>query len=184
MFLNSICLRLMKIQDKSATRQISSVQILRTPKGLVNTLIPEEWSETGAFCHLINHSYRSQELRKYLSYEGDIFFQKCTKFHVHFKNAKKNLHKTFLVSEIIVSEPIARTSPNYDENACDMQSTFYQRIPRFQISLREIFSNSICLGLTKNQEESAAGQISSVLRTRGRDDSRRVLGSRGFRSYK
>ena len=60
------------------------------------------------------------------------------------------MKEKFSVFEIMAFEHVARISLSYDENACDPQSMCYQTNLRFQILLKEVFSNSICLGLMKN----------------------------------
>ena len=60
---------------------------------------------------------------------------------------KKKFKKVFLVLEIIAIEPVLAIYPNYEENTCDRQLTSYQTVVRFYIWLKEMFSNSICLGL-------------------------------------
>ena len=51
--------------------------------------------ETGLFTHWCNHLFRSQQFRKYLTYESYLFFWKGSKFKLDFKNAKKNGEKVF-----------------------------------------------------------------------------------------
>ena len=62
-------------------------------------------------------------------------------------------------------EHVAGTSLDDDENTCDRQSTCYQTVLRFDIWLKEIFSDSICLGLMKNKHESNAVLISAAFCT-------------------
>ena len=83
-------------------------------------------------------------------------------------------HKKVLVLEILAFEPVAGTYLNYDESTCDRQSTYYQRILRFQIWLRKMFSNSIFLGLMETSDQIAAVQISPSFDTREHVDSWRV----------
>ena len=59
-------------------------------------------------------------------------------------------------------EHIAAISLNYDEDTCDRQSTCYQTVLRFHIWLKEMFSNSVCLGLIQNEDENVAVSISAV----------------------
>ena len=61
---------------------------------------------------------------------------------------------------------VAGISLNCNENTYDRQSTRYQTVLWFQTSLKEMFSNSICLGLMENYDESAAVVISAVFVTR------------------
>ena len=72
----------------------------------------------------------------------------------------------FSAFEIIAFEPVVTIFPIYDENTCDRQSTCYQTVLRFQIGLREIFSNSIFPRLMKNLHKSATLWVSTVFGTR------------------
>ena len=65
-----------------------------------------------------------------------IFFSKCAKFYVDFENWK-NIGKSFLALELMVFERVPGIYVNYDENTCDRQSTCYQTVVKFQISLKE-----------------------------------------------
>ena len=88
------------------------------------------------------------------------------------------------VFEIMAFEHIAGISLNYDKNTCDRQSTCYQTVLRFYIWLKEMFSNSICLGLTEDHGESVAVLISAVFVTREHLDWPKVFYSRSFRALK
>ena len=60
------------------------------------TLTPvERSSETRVFRHLCKHVFRGRWFRKYISYEGHLFFWKCSKFNADLKNAEKNSEKMF-----------------------------------------------------------------------------------------
>ena len=85
---------------------------------------------------------------------------------------------------IIALEPVAGISLNYDENTYDRQSLCYQGILRFEIWLREIFSNSTCLPLKENKNKNAAVQVAVVFRTCEQVDSRKVFWNRSFRPLK
>ena len=63
-------------------------------------------------------------------------------------------------------EHVAAISLSDDENTCHRQSTCYQTVLRLHVWLKEMFSNLICLGLTQNEDESAAVPISAVFVTR------------------
>ena len=76
------------------------------------------------------------------------FYFKMRKVLCGFQKCNKNLRKG--VFEIMTFEHIARISLKYDKNTCDWQSTCYQTAVRFQIWLREILPNSICLGLMES----------------------------------
>ena len=62
----------------------------------------------------------------------------------------------FRLYDIMTLEHVARISLNNDENTCDRESARYQTVLRFQIRLKEMFSNSICLGLIESLDESGA----------------------------
>ena len=76
------------------------------------------------------------------------------------------MDKFFTVFQITAFEPVAVISRIYSENTCDLQSTFYQTILRFQFSLRNIFYKSSCARLMENMEKSAAVQVLAVFWTR------------------
>ena len=68
----------------------------------------------------------------------------------------------FFVFEIIAFQPFPLLSTIFDENTCDMESTCYQKLRRFQILLRELFSNSICPRLMENLYESVLVEVPAV----------------------
>ena len=55
----------------------------------------ERSSQTGVFRHLSKHVFLGRQFRKYISYEGHLFFWKCSKFNADSRNAKKNSEKIF-----------------------------------------------------------------------------------------
>ena len=56
----------------------------------------------------------------------------------------------FWAFERMAFEHVWGISVNYDKNTWDGQSTCYETVLRFYIRLKEMFSNSICLGLMEN----------------------------------
>ena len=60
-----------------------------------NKFTAERFSEPRPLIHSSKHLFRSQQLRKYLSYEADFFFSKCSKFNLDSKNAIKMRQKFF-----------------------------------------------------------------------------------------
>ena len=56
----------------------------------------------------------------------------------------------FLVFEKMAFEPFVGTYLNYGKNTYDRQSTCHQTLLTFHISLREMVSNLISLGLMEN----------------------------------
>ena len=76
-----------------------------------------------------------------------------------------------MVFEIMAFKHVAGTSLNSNENIFCRQSTYYQTVLRFHIFLKEMFSDSICLGIMENSGESAAVLISAVFVTHQHVDS-------------
>ena len=84
---------------------------------------------------------------------------------------QKKLEKMFRVFQIMAFEHVSGISLNYDKQTCERQSTCCQTVLRSQIWLKEMFSNSICIGLMENLAESAAVLILAVFVTRQHVDS-------------
>ena len=76
------------------------------------------------------------------------------------KNQKK-----FLVLKIIAFECETKNSHNSKDDTCHWQSMCYETPRRFNISLREIVSESGSLRVTKKYDESALTQILQEFRT-------------------
>ena len=72
-------------------------------------------------------------------------------------------------------EHVSWISLNYDENTCEPQWPSYKTVLIFHMWLREMFSNSIWLGLMERSDESSAVQISAVIVTREHVDFPRVF---------
>ena len=72
---------------------------------------------------------------------------------------QKNLNKS-LVLKILAFESGTRNSHNPEQDICHWQSMCYETPPRFNISLREIFSKSGSFILMKKYDESVVMQIS------------------------
>ena len=64
------------------------------------------------------------------------------KFYVDYRHEKK-IQKVALVFVIMALEPVARTYIYYEEKSCNRQSLCYQTVPRSQISLRDMFPNTV-----------------------------------------
>ena len=52
-------------------------------------LLVERPSKKGLFGHLSNHVFRSPSVRIYISYEGHLFFWKCSKLNLNLQNPRK-----------------------------------------------------------------------------------------------
>ena len=63
-----------------------------------------------------------------------------------------------MILKIIAFELVAGNSLSSEENTCDMPSTCEKTVLRFQIWLKVIFSNWICLRLQENLGKIAAAQ--------------------------
>ena len=70
-----------------------------------------------------------------------------------------------LVSKIIAFEFGTTNSQNLEQDICHWQSICYETPLIFNISLREIFSNSASLRVVKKYDESALMQISQEFGT-------------------
>ena len=63
---------------------------------------------------------------------------------------QKKLEKKFRVFEIMAFEHVPGIYVNYDKQTCERQSRCYETVLTFHISLKDMFSNSICLGFFEN----------------------------------
>ena len=88
---------------------------------------------------------------------------------------QQRFEKLTLFFKIISCQLFKGISLCYQENTCDRPSMFSQTVLTFWILFREIFSNSICLGIMENSDKGAPVQISVVFGTREHVDSRRVF---------
>ena len=88
-FSNSITFRVIEEYDKGTVRDIDWVF------GPVYHVACRGYSRTRLFRHLANYIFGTPSFRKYISYEGHLFW-KCSKFDVDLKKAQKNL-ETFFV---------------------------------------------------------------------------------------
>ena len=79
---------------------------------------------------------------------------------------------------------VAETSLNSDENTFYRQSTFFQKVLGLHISLKQTFSNSICLAIMENYDEGPAVLISPLFVTHQHVVSRKVLKNRSFQAFK
>ena len=81
----------------------------------------------------------------------------------------------FSVFEIMALEHLAQIFLSNDENTCDRYSTGCRTVLTIQISLTEMFSNSICLRSMESSDKRAAMVVSAVFNTRELVDSPRVF---------
>ena len=129
--------------------------------GPVNTLTPERCSDKGPFTHLSKNSFRSQLLRKYLSYEAHLSFQNVLSFMKISKTQKKIPQRDFVFLDNCIWIRCSRYSVIWLEYL----SSAVNMVANSPIIKREIFQ----LNLSKNHnklEKSAVAQISAVFDTR------------------
>ena len=86
--------------------------------------------------------------------------------------------------KIMAFQHVSGICRNYDKNILERQSTYYQTVLKFHISHKEMFSNSVYLGLMKNYDESAGALISAVIFSRENLDSRKVFQNGSVRAFK
>ena len=78
---------------------------------------------------------------------------------------KQKNRKKLLVLNIIPFESGMTNSQNPEQETCQWQSVCYERAPRFNISLKEIFSKRWSAKLMKKYDERALMKISQDFRT-------------------
>ena len=67
------------------------------------------------------------------------------------------------VFEIMAFKDVVGIFLNSDEKICDPQSTCYQKVPGFQICLKNMFSNSVSLDIMENYDKRVAVLIQQCL---------------------
>ena len=75
---------------------------------------------------------------------------------------QRKFQKILRAFEISAFKHVSGTFLNSDENTFYRQSSYYQTVLRFHISLKETFSNSICVALIECYNDRAAVLISAV----------------------
>ena len=78
------------------------------------------------------------------------FFCKMHSILCRLQKCNKKFNEMFRVLKIVAFEHVSGISPNYDENRWERQSPCCEKVLKFHISKKEMFSNSICLGLMEN----------------------------------
>ena len=136
------------------------------------SMLPVEGSsETRPFKHLSNHVFWSRYFRKYISYDGDVFWGTL----MSYLKTQKNINKNFFVFQICPSELVAFNCLYYADNACHRQSMSYQTVFRFCISLKETFPNAITFTVINKYDKGAVVQIGTVFRPICPVFSRRII---------
>ena len=94
------------------------------------------------------------------------------------------LEEMLSVVDIITFKHVAGISLNSHKETCDQQSRCYQTVLGFHTWLKEMFFNSVCLGIMKNYDESAAVLILAVFVTDQHVDSWKIFWNKSFREFK
>ena len=76
---------------------------------------------------------------------------------------EQKIPKKDLVSEIIASELVSWNMLYYEQDTFHRQPMCWQEVPRFGISIRETFSNTIFWPVINEYYKGAVMQISTVL---------------------
>ena len=84
---------------------------------------------------------------------------------MHISEMHEKILKKSLLFEIKAFEFVLRKSAFSDGNTCHRESTCYQTLWKFQMWLRQTFSNSIYLEVVEKEENSDAVLTSAVFRT-------------------
>ena len=79
-----------------------------------------------------------------------IFSSKMPNILCRFCKCNNNFKKVFLVLKIIVFELVAKISLKSSKKRCDWSSTCWKTVLRFQIWLRQMLFDWICLRLMEN----------------------------------
>ena len=119
-------------------------------------------------------------ISKFENLWGSSFFKKISKFPLNFKNPSKFFEKVFCFCDNWIWIGIVKlylTRTGYFSSAANVLT----RSPRFGMSIRETFKNSIGLSVVKEYDKSAVMQMSSVLWRVYHVACRRVLWNRIFR---
>ena len=73
------------------------------------------------------------------------------------------IQKNFFVSEIFASELVSFNYPCEEQDTFHRQQMCSQAVPRFSMSIKETYSNSISLTVTNEYDRGAVMQISTML---------------------
>ena len=83
---------------------------------------------------------------------------------MHISEMQEEILKKFFLFEIKAFEFVLRKSAFSDGNTCHRESTCYQTLWKFQMWLRQTFSNSIYLKFLEKEENSGYVLTSAVFR--------------------
>ena len=125
---------------------------------LLNMFTVARCSETRLFRQLNSHIAHSLSFRKYISFEGPLFFSKCSKFDVDFRYTAEKLEKIFRFLENyrwIACHKFFLIRGQYLSSAVHLLT----KTPRILDPLRWTFSNSIFSKVMKQFDVTAVVQV-------------------------
>ena len=147
--------------------------------GLFTMSPVERSSQTGVFRNLSMHVFLGRQFRKYISYEGHLFFWKCSKFNADSRNAKKNSEKIFCFWYKCIWIVCIHLSLLLREYVSLAVNVLRKGLKNFHES-RSDFSNSYTFTVITRAGESALIKIESVFLPVHHVACREVLSSGSF----
>ena len=132
--------------------------------GSLNTLTCKGCSETGAFGHSLNHIVRIQQLRKYWSYETNLFFSKCLKLYVDSKIAIVNWENDFGFEDNWVGTCCVNFSLVWQENMW-LAVMSWKAVLTSKTRLTDMINNRLSLILMESWPKSAAVRTWALFKT-------------------
>ena len=109
--------------------------------GHFNMLTQHKCSDAGLFRHLSNHDFCNLKFWQISQLWGSSLFSKSSKFDVDFRNVEKNQENILSFRENCIWIHFVKLALLPRQNACHHQSICSETVSRFQILLRQNFSN-------------------------------------------
>ena len=150
--------------------------------GLFSMSPVERSSQTGVFRHLSRHVFRGRWFRKYISYEGHLFFWKCSKFNTEAKSAQNNSEKIFGFWDKCIWIVCIHLFLLIREYLSSAVNVLRKGLKNFHVSKKD-FCNSITFTLITRAGKGALIEIESVFRTVYHVASREVLSNWSFLTF-
>ena len=150
--------------------------------GLFSMSPVERSSQTGVFRHLSRHVFRGRWFRKYISYEGHLFFWKCSKFNTEAKSAQNNSEKIFGFWDKCIWIVCIHLFLLIREYLSSAVNVLRKSLKNFHVSKKD-FCNSITFTLITRAGTGALIKIESVFRTVYHVASREVLSNWSFQTF-
>ena len=133
----------------------------------------ERFSQTGVFRHLSKDVFRGRSFRKYISYEGHLFFENVRNL-MQIRKTPKKFERNCFVFKINASELFPFTSLLLREYVSLSVNVLRKSLKNFDESKSD-FCNSITLTLITRAGKSALIKIESVFRSGYHDACREVI---------